>query len=191
VFKNKGFLYGLGLGMILGATLLQLMNFSGVNQTITKVSPSASPTSSISPSSAPDQSPTTKTTIDPVESIKPTQTTVKPDTPNITAVPAPVVSKTEEPAVPKTEDTQIDEPVKPTPVATVTDPSAINIIIERGMTSSEVASLLFNKGIIADRKSFDESLSHLKLDRIIRIGTFTFLPGQEDSDIINQITTHK
>jgi cell division protein YceG involved in septum cleavage len=59
------------------------------------------------------------------------------------------------------------------------------------MTSSEVSSLLFDKGIITDQKAFDKELSQLKLTRIIRIGNYRFLPDEKVEDIINKITTRK
>jgi hypothetical protein len=190
VFKNKGFLYGLGLGLILGASLLQLMNFAVLeDKTISNGIPSPSPSSSISPS--PVQSPTTKESIEPIKTTKPTQTVEQPELPAPSVAHTPKAAITDEPVVSTPAVTKIEKPVEPTPIAAPADPSAIGIIIEKGMTSSEVASLLFNKGIISDRKAFDDSLSHLKLDRIIRIGTFTFLPNEKDSDIINKITTHK
>jgi hypothetical protein len=166
------------------------MNFAVLgDKTISNGIPSPSPSSSISPT--PDQSPTTKVTIKPIKTTKPTQTVEQPELPTTSIVPAPEATKTDELAVSTPKVTKIERPVKPTPIAALADPSANEIIIETGMTSSEVASLLFNKGIISDYKAFDESLSHLKLDRIIRIGTFVFLPNEKDSDIINKITTHK
>ncbi|QGQ96258.1 hypothetical protein EHS13_15910 [Paenibacillus psychroresistens] len=180
MFKNKGFLYGLGLGLILGAGLLQLMNFSVMDdKTINNEIQSPSP--SISPSVVPTASLAPFSTIKPT---KPTETTDIPaapsSTPTTIPVETPAASKTDEPAVPTT-----------APAATIVDPSGTSVIIENGMTSSEVSSLLFEKGIIEDKKAFDNALSQLKLDRIIRIGTFTFLPDEKDEDIINKITTRK
>jgi hypothetical protein len=178
VFKNKGFLYGLGLGLILGASLLQLMNFSVLdNKTIVNETQSASP--SISPSIEPIASLEPFATVKP---IKPTETTAIPEAPSSTPKSVPVAT----PAVSKTE-----EPATPTPAATIAAVSGTSVLIENGMTSSEVSSLLFKKGIIADQKAFDSALSQLKLDRIIRIGTFNFLPDETDEDIINKITMRK
>ncbi|MEX2462234.1 MAG: hypothetical protein WD469_13220 [Paenibacillaceae bacterium] len=171
MFKNKGFLYGLGLGLILGAGLLQLMNFAVLDdKTNSNVVASLPP--SISPSKKPVAS------IRPVETVKQAETAITPQTPSSTAVATPVIAKTGKPAT-------------PTPVATMVNPVGKLVIIENGMTSAEVANLLFSEGIIADQKAFDDALSHLKLDRIIRIGTYTFLPAEKDEDIINRITTHK
>jgi hypothetical protein len=174
VFKNKGFLYGLGLGLILGASLLQLMNFAVLdNKELTNDIQSSSP--SISPSLEPVIS------VKPITTVKPIETASTPETPSTSAIVTPVITKTEEPA-------------SPSPAATMAiakQPSGKIVLIEKGMTSSDVASLLFNKGIIADQKSFDASLGELKLDRIIRIGSYTFLPNEKDADIINKITTHK
>jgi hypothetical protein len=178
VFKNKGFLYGLGVGLILGACLLQLMNFAVLdNKTISSETqtPSPSPSPSISPATAPLAS------IEPfatVKAAKPTETTNAPDKPSSAPVSTPAITKTEEPA-------------SPTPVTALADPAGSTIHIESGMTSSEVASLLFDKGTITDQKAFDNALSHLKLDRIIRVVTLTFLPDEKYEDIINKITTHK
>jgi hypothetical protein len=174
VFKNKGFLYGLGVGLILGASLLQLMNFAVIgNKTISSETQTSSP--SISPATVPLAS---KEPIATIKAAKPAETTNTPDKPTSAPVSTPVIAKTEEPA-------------SPTPVAALADPAGSTIRIESGMTSSEVAGLLFDKGIITDQKAFDNALSHLKLDRIIRVGSFTFLPGEKDEDIINKITTRK
>jgi hypothetical protein len=171
VFKNKGFLYGLGLGLILGASLLQLMNFSVLdNKTITKDLPTTSPTPSISPS--PPASP--KGSVAPVITVKPTETTVNPATPGTPTAATPAVTKTVEPSTP-----------------TAAKSSNSIVVIEKGMTSLEVATLLFDQGFISDRKTFDDSLSDLKLDRVIRAGTYTFLPNEKNSEIINKITIRR
>jgi hypothetical protein len=171
VLKNKGFLYGLGLGLILGASLLQLMNFAVFgNRTITNDLPTASPSpsSSPSPSASPISSPA------PVKTIKPTETTANPSKPDVPSASVPTATKAVEPSVPA-----VAEPVN-------------NVItIEKGMTSSEVADLFYNKGIIPDRKSFDDALSELKLDRVIRAGTYTFLPKEKNSEIIDKITIRR
>ena len=175
MFKNKGFLYGLGLGLILGASLLQLMNFAVLdNKTLINETQTSSP--SISPSILTSIVPVE--TAKPISTVKPISTANAPETPSSTPVTSPVITKT-------------DEPTPPTPVASMADPSAKIVLIETGMSSAEVASLLFNKGIITDQKAFDNSLNHLKLDRIIRIGSYTFLPNEKDEDIINKITTKK
>lgn len=171
MFKNKGFLYGLGLGLILGSSLLQLMNFAVLDdKTLTNNTQTASP--SISPSLEPVIS------VKPIATVKPIETAHTPGTPSKSAITTPAITKTEAPA-------------SPTPVAIMADPSGKIILIEEGMTSGEVASLLFNKGIIKDEKAFDDSLGHLNLDRIIRVGSYTFLPNEKAEDIINKITTHK
>jgi hypothetical protein len=171
VFKNKGFLYGLGLGLILGAGLLQLMNFAVLDdKTITFDTQTSSP--SIAPTIA------AAATVEPVTTVKPVDKVNAPITPSSSAASTPAITKSEEPAT-------------PTPAAVDANPAGIIVLIQTGMSSSEVASLLFNKGIIADQKAFDDSLSHLKLDRIIRIGSYTFLPNEKDEDIINKITTNK
>ena len=171
MFKNKGFLYGLGLGLILGASLLQLMNFAVLdNKTLINETPTSSP--SILPSIVPVE------TVKSISTVKPISSANAPETPSSTPVTSPVITKT-------------DEPNPPTPVASMADPSVKIVLIETGMSSAEVASLLFNKGIITDQKAFDNSLNHLKLDRIIRVGSYTFLPNEKDEDIINKITTKK
>jgi cytoskeletal protein RodZ len=174
VFKNKGFLYGLGLGLILGASLLQLMNFAVIdNKPISQETQTSSP--SISPSSTPLASLEPFAT---VKATKPTETTNNPDAPSSTNVSTPAITKTEIPAA-------------PTPVATLTNPAGTTVLIVNGMTSSEVSSLLFDKGVITDQKAFDKELSQLKLTRIVRIGTYSFLPNENVEDIINKITTRK
>jgi hypothetical protein len=128
-----------------------------------------------SPTIAPASS--SAVSMDPITTVKPTETTNNPDKPSSPITSTPAITKTEIPA-------------SPTPVNKA-DSSGIIVLIENGMTSSEVANLLFNKGIISDRKAFDDSLGLLKLDRIIRVGTYTFLPNEMDEDIINKITIHK
>ncbi len=174
MFKNKGFLYGLGLGLIIGATLLQLMNFAVLeDETIQDTTETASP--SISPSPTPFAS---IEPVAPVQSTKPTKTANAPALPSATPVSTPLIS-------------EVEEPSTPSPAAVIDAPTDKTIVIENGMTSSQVSRLLFNEGIIKDEKAFDNSLSHLKLDRIIRVGSFTFLPEESVDDIINKITTRK
>jgi hypothetical protein len=171
VFKNKGFLYGLGLGLILGASLLQLMNFAVLSgNSISNNAVTTSPT--IAPTSL------SETSKGSISTVKPTVTAYNPDKPNPPITSTPAITKTEKPA-------------SPTSVSNIADSSGIIVLIEKGMSSSEVTNLLFSKGIISERKAFDNALGQLKLDRTIRAGTYTFSPNEKDENIINKITIHK
>ncbi|MDB5052059.1 MAG: hypothetical protein JWM44_109 [Bacilli bacterium] len=173
MFKNKGFLYGLGLGLILGACLLQLMNFAVIkgkdltNDT-TKASPSPTPSASLIP--------IVKPTTEPVASVKPVESINPPSSP---ALSTPIVSKTVEPS---------------TPAASATSPKdaiMTTVVINEGMDSSQVADLFLSKAVITDRVAFEGALNRLKLDRIIHYGTYTFNPKDSIQEIINKITTVK
>jgi hypothetical protein len=176
VFKNKGFLYGLGLGLILGASLLQLMNFAvikgkGIDNTVSTASPM--PSATVKPSATPIAS---------LRSPQPSAVN-RPNSPN-TATPAAPTSV-------KPEVNKTDVPATPKPAGSAVVSSKVDVIIEEGMNSSQVADLLFNKGVITDRTVFDDALGHLKLDRTIHYGTYTFNPNENIPDIINKITWQK
>jgi hypothetical protein len=176
VFNNKGFLYGLGLGLILGASLLQLMSFAvikskGISEQVLIASPTSS--AAIKPISTPSAS---------VNSPK-VSVAVTPDSPNAST---PATHTSVKPEVNKT-----DAPSTPKPAGAPEGSSKVEVIIEEGMNSSQVAALLFNKGIITDRMAFDDALGHLKLDRTIHYGTYTFALNENSPDIINKITWQK
>jgi len=169
VFKNKGFLYGLGLGLILGASLLYLMNIALIK------------TNNLT-----DDLPAIPSTPQATETVKPTPT-VAPFKAIATLVP---VATTNAPATAlPVKSVKPSTPV--TPDASADVPTNINVIINEGMNSSDVAELLFDKGVILDLNGFEKLLDKLKLDRVIHYGSYTFSADQNMDEVINQITTLK
>jgi hypothetical protein len=171
VFKNKGFLYGLGLGLILGACLLQLMNFA-----VIKGKDLSNDTTQASPTPSASLIPIVKPTTEPVVSVKPVESINRPSSPTLST---PNVSKTVEPSMPAASATSPKDSIKTT------------VVINEGMDSSQVADLFLSKAVITDREAFEGALNRLKLDRIIHYGTYTFNPKESIQEIINTITTVK
>ncbi|MGI6698008.1 MAG: endolytic transglycosylase MltG [Clostridiales bacterium] len=81
---------------------------------------------------------------------------------------------------------------KPQPSGEAVEPieakKTINLVIPEGASGSEVAALLFEKGLIDNERDFKKRLMDLKLDRRIICGAYS-IPEAEDMDsIIERIT---
>ncbi|MBO8162484.1 MAG: endolytic transglycosylase MltG [Brevibacillus sp.] len=60
--------------------------------------------------------------------------------------------------------------------------------IASGLTSSEVADLLYKSGLIHDKQAFVERLWQMNKHRDIRMGTYTISRGTKTDEIIRMIT---
>lgn len=176
MFKNRLFLSGLGVGLILGAILLQIMNSMNnagsrkeliytqsqfdaalekqlkeaklkMNQTIT---PSATPTDLKSGSASPTPSP------------------IPSATPKLSELPKPTNSSPESPKPPEIKK---------------------SITIIEGMTSIEVTNLFFNNGIISDKEAFLAEIMKHQLERKMQIGSYSFDSSAKIVDMVKTIST--
>lgn len=161
MFKNKGFLYGLGLGLIVGASLLQLMSL------VVHTSSAALPAQN---TGAPTIAPLQAVSFPPAASIKPAKSAAI--APPATASPV-----------------NVDTPQSPE--APTVSPALYTVEIKKGMNSYDVSNLLFGQGIIVDKVAFETALDNRKLDRVIQYGTYRFYPKENVAQIINAITAKK
>lgn len=133
-----------------------------------------------------------------LENIKPT---LKPslaptEEPVLTSLPEPTVAPT-----PTSEPTpEPNTTPKPTPTPAVeipdnenrdgeNDGELITFTVEPGMTSSNVADLLVEKGLIKDSTDFNQYIVGEGKASVIRIGTFTLPKGVSYEEIVARITS--
>ena len=71
------------------------------------------------------------------------------------------------------------------------DPSgeAVEVTIERGMTSEKIARKLQEAGIVESASDFDSWLKRKRYSNKLHVGTFTLTPGMDYEDIATELTT--
>jgi hypothetical protein len=181
MLNDRKFLNGLGIGLIVGAMLLELMNQSAVTSLpATDSNPPVSVSDSgLAQPNEPDKKDVAK---------EPKYTQAEVDTliqrkvaeaasaaAKASPTPQPDPSKTA--AAPP--DMSSDKPPEKTTA----------MFISEGLSASEIAELLYRSEIIPDRAQFLLQLDERNLNRRIQRGYFEFLghPGVEE--IVDQITT--
>ena len=182
MFRDRLFLTGLGIGLIAGALLLQLMNVAlDAREAVQMSNPEdgdgtvqqaleTSPTPGISASVQDDES-----------GNKPEQTSPAP-----TAI-LPVVTKSAEPApnvssaIPETTSNTYEGQVD----------SGISVSVYGGMSSEEVVGQLARAGVISDQQALLEAIYAYKVQTKIRTGTYIIPKDAEHSEIIAIITKQK
>ncbi|SCW42530.1 hypothetical protein SAMN04487970_1006178 [Paenibacillus tianmuensis] len=168
MLKNKSLLYGLGTGLILGAVLLQLMN---------AVAPSSS---AASKQPAAGQAPEEMDRIRLKEAAS-TYFNVYDksqklyDQPQVDAM---IAQKLKE-----EKDKQAAQPQSAAP------DKETYIYVSKGMTAAQVADLLQQSGVIADRTALVDELRQKQLNDKIISGVHGFKGSQELTQIIANLTT--
>ena len=64
----------------------------------------------------------------------------------------------------------------------------VNLVIPKGASGSEVAALLFERGLIDNEWDFEKRLMDLKLDRKIIYGVYSIHEEEDIDSIIERIT---
>jgi hypothetical protein len=195
VFKDTRLLIGLGIGLILGALLLELMNVAvnGVSQ-----DPIVN--------DANNDILTTPYTFDQLSTIadklgfniieksvvyytqadmdKAIEDAKKSDTPQSAA-------SIEKPLVDELVEEQSDdkEDENKGTLEEVVDKETYSIEIQSGMVTSGVSSMLLSVGLISDVESFEKELSRRNLNKSIQVGIFRFDKKPSLTELINKITT--
>ena len=184
--KLKFYMRGLGIGIILTSIVLSISNHSGQKIVIsdkeiiaraTELGMKMQEDSNLDevleqvkdPSPSPEVTPiiTLIPTAKPTPMLTPTPTT-KP-TPTVTQTPTPTPTVTPEPTT--TEETK-----------------KITFSVLKGMGSSDVAEVLYLKGLIEDVDEFDHYLIKSGKASSIKVGTFTVPSGASFSEITDKIT---
>jgi len=196
--KLKFYMRGLGIGIILTSIVLSISNHSGqkivisdkeiiaratelgmkmqedsnLDEVLEQVkdpspSPEVTPIITLIPTAKPTPMLTPTPTAKPTPMLTPTPTT-KP-TPTVTQTPTPTPTVTPEPTT--TEETK-----------------KITFSVLKGMGSSDVAEVLYLKGLIEDVDEFDHYLIKSGKASSIKVGTFTVPSGASFSEITDKIT---
>lgn len=197
--KNAKFMLGLGVGLILGALLLQIMNMGqgAVNANLGKdeVIEAAKrlglkivePTEKLlteeewKQQSETEEKQNNNSQKDTDATNKDTNTSTAPETPK---------TKTTTPQAPTTPTTpttaQVDQTQKP---ASANSPTAkeIKFTIAKGDFLSDVSSGLEKAGVISSAKEFQKEAVAKKVNYKLKIGTYSFTAGEEYSSIISKI----
>jgi phage-related minor tail protein len=168
MLNNKSLLYGLGTGLIMGAVLLQLMN---------------------SVPSAGNAAPKTAVPNPTIEDLD--QKQVKEIASKYFQVfdkadklySQPQVDVLIQQKVKEEKDKQAAQP--PAPVQT----KETYVYIAKGLVASNVADMLYQSGMITDRKAFEDEMNRKQLNDKIVPGIHVFKGPQELAQVINSITT--
>jgi len=204
MIKNRHFMMGLGIGLIVGALLLQLMmvgqgskgklwtkeqveqaaallNLKVVeheDELLTKEeweAQSEQATGSDQNSQPVSEGKKADVPVDP-------KAPTTPDTPEATDVSVNDTSKATEPELPKTDVPE--EPTKP-------EAAEVQYKITYGNTLTNVADGLYKKGVIASKDEFIKKAKERKINAKIRTGTYSFKAGEDYDSIIDKIIAPK
>ncbi|MCC2686324.1 MAG: hypothetical protein K0R75_3223 [Paenibacillaceae bacterium] len=180
MLNDRKFLNGLGIGLVVGALLLELMN-----QSVVTLPPA---TDSNPPASVSDTAltqPTEPTENNVATERKYTQTEVDSIIQQklAEAAAASKSAPSPQPGPQKTTDTPSDMTKDETTDITTA------VIIQEGLSASEIAELLYRSKIISDREQFLQLLDERNLNRRIQRGYFEFHGHSSVEEIVDQITT--
>ncbi|MEX2416092.1 MAG: hypothetical protein WD424_08100 [Paenibacillaceae bacterium] len=178
MLKDNRMLIGLGIGLIIGAILLQLMNLA-----ITGVGHDA-----LLNDSNIDEN---QFTLEELKAIA--------DSLEYNVIEKSVVLYTQDEMdeavlhakesveqVPVVKETEVEAPAKKLVIG---NSATYHISIESGMVTEDVTQLLITAGLISDAESFKEELTRRKLNNKIQVGTFEFSEKPSPTELINIITS--
>lgn len=202
MIKNRNFMLGLGIGLIVGALLLQIMMIGeGSYRALTTVKEVQQAAAELNlkvvdnkvelltedewrakyPEDALSNGDVEKgSTVDPVQ----------PDSPATPVTPeSPVEPKTDtdSSSIKKEEEIQIDTPKSPE----VPEPVVVEYRIRSGATLAGVASGLKKAGVISDETAFIKKASAKGINRKLQVGTYKFTKEEDYSSIISKISSGK
>ncbi|MFD2409593.1 hypothetical protein [Paenibacillus rhizoplanae] len=202
MMKNRFFMLGLGVGLIAGALLLQLM-IAGRAAPLTKeeliqqatrlnltlVDPAeASATATPSPEEG-ASAPASQAAAKPAAT--PASTPAIPPKPAATPSAAATPGKPSAPAQPQS----TAEPVTKAPVTPGAPAVAVNGVISlripTGITLAQTADLLAEAGVIEDKNKFLQTANSRKVNTIIQYGSYNFTKGESINSVIDKLITVK
>jgi len=208
MIRNRTFMMGLGVGIVAGAVLLQLM-LIGQGAQMTKASLTGELTKEELQAAAEAMD---MQVLDKSEELMTAEQWErkqlneepsgggeqpeageqdKPSEPVDTGTDKPVTPKQpeqpDEPEAAKTKETQqTAAPPKPKTPAKAQAP--ISVSVPAGNNLSDVADSLLAAGVIKDRQAFIDKATEKKINRFIQSGTYTFTAGEDFGSIIAKIT---
>lgn len=194
MIKNRVFMMGLGIGLVLGAVLLQLSIMGERSMSSTELQEKQWTKEEIE-QGAKSLNLTIVDEADPLMTEDQWKEKMEQDSGKLngtSVVPPSKVTDAQNPDSPKT-------PVKPdhnknnTNTPTVKEPSApkeatIRYVITKGSNLSHVAEGLKRAGVITDKVSFIKAASAKKINSQIQTGTYTFTAGESFQSIIKKIS---
>jgi hypothetical protein len=208
MIRNRFFMFGLGVGLIAGALLLQLMiagkavpltreqlvqEAARLNLTVVDNAQSADEgtlnpqegTPEASPPGTPESSPAPATA---AASPAPAATPKAAVEPGAAATPA----KPSAPAQPESgaADTGAVAPASPEAPAVAVNED-ISVRIPTGSTLAQTADLLAGAGVIQDKAKFLKTADSRKVNKIIQSGSYSFTKGESINSIIDKLITVK
>jgi len=214
VIKNRSFMLGLGIGLLLGAILLQLMITAGKALPTKEQVVKEAAKLDLKVTSKADKLLTKEEwaalndqIVEPDKDAEPVKDSVKSNKPSDpSASPSPVVKPKaatspkvvvapSTPLTPKQSD--VNQPNTSTiPISTIApktslSPDAISVRIPNGINLSEVADLLSKTGVIEDKKGFLRAADKRGVTKVIQYGNYTFDLAESLDSIIDKLTTIK
>lgn len=199
MIKNRHFMLGLGIGLIIGALLLQIMMIGqGSYKALTTVKEVQQAAAELNLKVVDNK--VELLTEDEWRAKYPedvlsngdvekgsTEDPVQPSSPDSPATPvSPVEPKTEtdSSSIKKEEEIQIDTPKSPE----VPEPVVVEYRIRSGATLAGVASGLKKAGVISDETAFIKKASAKGINRKLQVGTYKFTKEEDFNSIISKIT---
>lgn len=211
MFRNRNFMLGLGIGLIIGAFLLQIMNIGQGQQnklvTEEQVRQAAEKlqlkvvgedeqllTEAEWKAKADEKAVEEGSAEEPAQPEKPKapQTPAAPQEPqsggeNASDKTAAGQSEAADPVTPEQPETKAPEAAEPAGV-TEPEPTSVRYKIVYGDTLTSVADGLQKAGIIPSSEAFIKEASKRGINTKIRTGTYSFQVGEKHSSIITKIT---
>ncbi|MEK4510338.1 hypothetical protein EJP82_09210 [Paenibacillus anaericanus] len=199
MIKNRHFMLGLGIGLIIGALLLQIMMIGqGSYKALTTVKEVQQAAAELNlkvvdnkvelltedewrakyPEDVLSNGDVEKgSTEDPVQPSSP-------DSPTTPDSPVEPKTETDSSSIKKEEEIQIDTPKSPE----VPEPVVVEYRIRSGATLAGVASGLKKAGVISDETAFIKKASAKGINRKLQVGTYKFTKEEDFNSIISKIT---
>lgn len=199
MIKNRHFMLGLGIGLIIGALLLQIMMIGqGSYKALTTVKEVQQAAAELNlkvvdnkvelltedewrakyPEDVLSNGNVEKgSTEDPVQPSSP-------DSPTTPDSPVEPKTETDSSSIKKEEEIQIDTPKSPE----VPEPVVVEYRIRSGATLAGVASGLKKAGVISDETVFIKKASAKGINRKLQVGTYKFTKEEDFNSIISKIT---
>lgn len=201
--KNRTFMVGLGVGLILGALLLQIMLIGKGNLLTRQQVQEAAERLGLKVYDGAEQVLTAQEWEAKAKEEKQkkegaqTQTPIDPNPPSSTKTPA-APNSTSSPKTPTAPDKSASTNTPSTPVvntpktsktAQPNKPEQIPFKISTGDNLTKVAEGLKSAGIISDKSAFIQTAVDSKANYSLQTGSYTFKPGESLPSIISKITS--
>jgi cell division protein YceG involved in septum cleavage len=172
VLTNKSLLYGLGIGLIIGALLLQLMNITKPSIVKPDLSKGSAAISEMDRAQLKEAATKYYQVFDNDQKLF--------NQAQIDAIVAQKVKeeKDKQPVAPQQQSDQ--DAVKET-----------YIYVSNGLNAGNVADLLVQSGVVTDRKAFEDLMSQQQLNQRIVSGVYMFKSPFELSRVVSTITTRQ